>query len=449
MKLNIPSSTVQMGRYSIPRQYLSEEGYAIVPGSMLGQDNNYNFAVHPDGSLEHAIAVQTNVYAPEGSGLSGTRQDIPLSVARQQGFNIPDSYDPRSKSTYFNPNNGMQSAGAAEPYREKNNFLWDTLGPAAFFGAMAAPVAAAGFGAGPLAGATGTTQGTAAAGGTAAGTGGTAAAGGAETALGSGITTGAGGVTGITSGAAGAGGLSAAGASGALAPGFFAAETAYPVIGGAAAAGGATALGSALSGSNAATNAAAAGAGSTAAGRIIRGQGTLEDYLSVGGTLGATGLSIYGNQQTADKYDTLARDYMSLGAPSRQRYEASFDPNFDITKLPGLQGAMDVSSQSLLRQLSTQGNPYGNPGGLIEAQKYLMGNLALPALQNYRNQNAATGGFGAFSTAAPQAAGNAITAGGNMYSDIGRGLGNITNPPTSLEQILKQLKGTGSIAGLA
>jgi hypothetical protein len=161
--------------------------------------------------------------------------------------------------------------------------------------------------------------------------------------------------------------------------------------------------------------AAAAGAGGIGATKlsdVLSGNVNPLDNLTLGnlGTIGATAGSIYGNQQIADKYDALARDYMGLGAPSRARYEASFDPNFDINKLPGLKGAMDTSYQSLLMGLSTQGNPFGNPTGFTEAMKYVTGNVALPALQNYRNQNAASGGYGAFSTAAPGAAGNAINA---------------------------------------
>jgi 7-keto-8-aminopelargonate synthetase-like enzyme len=58
-----------------------------------------------------------------------------------------------------------------------------------------------------------------------------------------------------------------------------------------------------------------------------------------------------------------------------------------------------------LRRLSaTGGNPFGNPGGLIEANKQIGASLDAPWLQNYRNQNASTGGYGAFNTAAPGAA---------------------------------------------
>jgi hypothetical protein len=205
----------------------------------------------------------------------------------------------------------------------------------------------------------------------------------------------------------------------AAAPGVAGAVTGLPLT---AAAGG-TALGA-----GAAAAGAGGGVGATKLGDILSGNvspgdiasnATLGDLAHILGTGAATIGSIYGNQQIADQYQQLANQYMNLGAPSRARYEATFDPNFDINSLPGLKGAMDTSTQSILRGLSTNGNPFGNPGGLAEAMKYVTGNVALPALQNYRNQNAATGGYGAFSTAAPGAAGNAINATGNSYADLG------------------------------
>jgi hypothetical protein len=71
--------------------------------------------------------------------------------------------------------------------------------------------------------------------------------------------------------------------------------------------------------------------------------------------------SILGDTQIANANSNLAHDYMALGAPSRQRYEDSFNPNFDVSRITGLQQAMDTSYQGLLHGLSTQGNPYGKP----------------------------------------------------------------------------------------
>lgn len=209
---------------------------------------------------------------------------------------------------------------------------------------------------------------------------------------------------------------------------------------------------------------AAAGAGSAAAGtalsRLIDGTATSADLLSLGGTLGTTALGLYGADQKADALSGLvdsenaryAQNY-ATGAPSRARYEGSFAPGFDITTAdPALSGAMNTTMDTLLRRLSaTSGNPFGDPGGLAEANKYVMGNVALPALQNYRNQNASTGGYGAFNTAAgsgPNAnlAMAGINAAGSGLDAIGYGAENLFNPKTSLADLLKQFGRQGVLA---
>jgi hypothetical protein len=124
---------------------------------------------------------------------------------------------------------------------------------------------------------------------------------------------------------------------------------------------------------------------------------------AIPGAIGAYAASQQGDaiSTLGDKEDARVREFMAFGAPSRERYEASFAPGFDVAGITGLQGAMDTAGDTLLRRLSAKsGNPYGDPGGLAEVQNYITGNLALPALQNYRNQNASTGGFGAFNTTA-------------------------------------------------
>ena len=205
----------------------------------------------------------------------------------------------------------------------------------------------------------------------------------------------------------------------------------------------------------AATTAAAAGAagvGATKLGDIASGDvglgdlasnATLGDVGRIAGTGIATVGSVLAQQDIAARNEALAREYMGFGAPSRSRYEASFAPGFDITTAdPAVKAAMDTSYQSLLRGLSARdGNPFGNPGGLAEAMKYVTGNIALPATNQYRNQNAATGGFNAFSTAAPGAANNAINATGSMYSDIGTGLSELLNPRQQPRKISLNLAG--------
>lgn len=251
----------------------------------------------------------------------------------------------------------------------------------------------------------------------------TGAVGGSE--LGTGLTAGttAGGVgggnlgTGITA-AAGAAGL------GALGQGSFAGETVTPVIGGASTAAGSGLPGQAGSGAVAGSGAAAGSAIS----RILDGTASTADWTSVLGTAAATGVGIYGANEQANKLKEIADRLYATGAPSRGRYEASFDPGFTMANDPGYQGALDTTTDTLLRRASVGGNPVGNPGVLAEIAKYVTGNVALPALQNYRTQNANTGGYSSFNTAAPTTATNAVNAGANVYGDVGYGIGQATNP---------------------
>ena len=194
----------------------------------------------------------------------------------------------------------------------------------------------------------------------------------------------------------------------------------------------------------AAATAAGAGVGATKLGDILSGDVgvgdlasklTLSDLGNVAGTGIATVGSVLAQQDIAARNEALAREYMGYGAPSRTRYEASFAPGFDITQDPALKSALDASNESMLRKASINGNPAGNPGVLAEILKYATSNVALPYLQNYRNQNASTGGFGAFSTAAPGAANNAINATGSMYGDIAGGLADILNPRRQQKQV--------------
>ena len=172
---------------------------------------------------------------------------------------------------------------------------------------------------------------------------------------------------------------------------------------------------------------------------------------AIPGLLGAYAASKQADatKDLAAREDARIREFMAYGAPSRDRYEASFAPGFDIGKDPALQGAMDTTSDTLLRRLSANGgNPFGNPGGLIEANKSVLDSVALPYLQNYRKQNASTGGYGAFNTtAAGGGNSNALNLAGvgsdtNVWNALGSSASSVFNPPSSLEELLKKFKGS-------
>ena len=215
-------------------------------------------------------------------------------------------------------------------------------------------------------------------------------------------------------------------------------------LGGTAASAAASALGgsggSAGGGSLTGALGNAAGAGSVLS-RILDGTATSADWLSLGGTGLSTALGFLGSQQQTNAFKDLANKYSEYGAPSRARYEAAMSPGFDITSIPGYQGALDSTSESLLRKLSaTGGNPYGNPGGLIEANKAIVNGTAMPAYNEYARLNANTG-FGSSMNAAIPFQTAAINSDANSLNAIGSGLASLTTPKNSLQDLLKQMQG--------
>lgn len=193
----------------------------------------------------------------------------------------------------------------------------------------------------------------------------------------------------------------------------------------------------------------AAGAGGTALSRLLNGSATPSDYASLLGTLGATGLGVYSANKQADSLSALADRNFAIGAPSRDRYEGSYAPGFTMANDPGYADSLDQAMQSYLRKASTGGNALSNPGVSAEALKYVTAGTAYPALQNYRNQNAATGGYNAFNTAAPGSAQTAVGAQSGALTNLAGGISDILNPqPKSqfnLSDFINQLKlNTGS-----
>lgn len=208
-----------------------------------------------------------------------------------------------------------------------------------------------------------------------------------------------------------------------------------------AALGGAGAAGTGLTGSTAAS-------GASALSKILAGNGSADDWASLLGKAAPGLLGAYGANQQAGQLSDLANQYMGFGAPSRARYEASMTPGFDPTTIPGYAGALDSTSKAVMAKLSaTGGNPYGNPGDLIEANKAIVNGTALPAIQNYQNQNAASGGMSQLAGAVPGIAQQAIGSSGGVYSSLGAGINNAVNPPTTMADWIKMLTSSGISSG--
>ena len=185
----------------------------------------------------------------------------------------------------------------------------------------------------------------------------------------------------------------------------------------------------------------AAGASSILSKILGSGGGAGYDWASILGKLGSTALGMYGSNQQAKSLGDLATQYQNFGAPSRARYEAAMSPGFDPMSIPGYSGALDTANKSMLAQLSAQsGNPFGNPGGLIDAQKKVVSGTALPAIQQYTGQNASVG-FGAPMQAALNLQTQGVGADSNVLNALGYGLNAITNPQPSLQDLYKQMSG--------
>ena len=233
-------------------------------------------------------------------------------------------------------------------------------------------------------------------------------------ALGGGFTGGftgtAAGAPGFTGAAAGSPGLAAASGGGTLAPGFFAAESLYPVAGGLSAASVPAAL---------APNEGIFGP--TGPGT---GLGTL-------GTLGATALGVIGANNAANAYGDLSGQLREDRLPF-------LNQSVDWLNNPQayFEGPGQAALQGNLRALSIYGNPAGNPWAIETANE--------AALRDYRNAvlgfgNLGLGGQGIQA----QLGGQEINAETGAWNAVGGGIANMTNPQPTLEQLLAQIRRAG------
>jgi hypothetical protein len=247
--------------------------------------------------------------------------------------------------------------------------------------------------------------------------------------LGGGITPGAA-ATGIGAGAAGTGltaGTTASGVGGGAlgtgvtgsgtALGTFGSESLYPVLGGTAAAAGATGLGATAgsAGAGAGTTAGAA-AGGSALSRILDGSATTGDYADLLGKLGAAGLGAYGANEQSNRLRDIYNDMATKRQPFLDKSVQYMNDPASYAAGPGA-----ANLDAVLRRLSVNGNPANNPTSL--------GIATQAGLSDWRN---AVTGFGNLGLSGEDTranvATNAATAAGNVYGDIGYGLGAITAP---------------------
>lgn len=160
-------------------------------------------------------------------------------------------------------------------------------------------------------------------------------------------------------------------------------------------------------------------------------------------------IEAFSKSQQANSMADLTKQFTEYGAPSRARYESSMTPGFDVNSIPGYRSAVDDSMEATLRKLSTQGNPYGSPGALIEANKSVVRGTALPALQEYQRLNLAGGGQANLNAAVPGMAAGEIGANAGIWGGLGDAAASVFTPKTSLADLLKQMKGSGFNFALA
>jgi hypothetical protein len=170
---------------------------------------------------------------------------------------------------------------------------------------------------------------------------------------------------------------------------------------------------------------------------------TLKYFLDKAARGAPAALGAYGANQQAEAYKELSDKYMGLGAPSRDRYESSFQPGFTMASDPGYSDALAQTTKETLHQLSPGGNPAGSPNAWEQTLKDVNAKFAFPALDNYRRTNAGAGGLAALTSAAPGAASAGINADRGVYDAIGAGAADIFSPPRSLSDLLREMKRAG------
>lgn len=165
---------------------------------------------------------------------------------------------------------------------------------------------------------------------------------------------------------------------------------------------------------------------------IFTNGGSLPDYLKVAGAVGPSILGYLGASNQANAFKDAQSEYLALGAPYRGLLQNTFSPGYDISKEPGLSSALDTAFNTYMRAASagragaSKGNPFDNPGAILEGQKYLLGNVALPYLQNTRATLANAGGLGV-NQSVPFGTGG-IQAQGQGFADLGYGLRSLLDP---------------------
>jgi hypothetical protein len=229
------------------------------------------------------------------------------------------------------------------------------------------------------------------------------------------------------------------------APVGIAEEAAMLGVGAPGAAGG---IGTSVAGGTAAGAATAGGGGALVAGAggppvtpppaavgggLATALGVSPDTLRLLGIAGATGLGMYGANQQADALRGIAEQGRADRAPFLNKSLEYLNSPEAYYSGPG-----QASLNGVLRALSVKGNPFGSPTS-----------LAIATEAGMRDWRDAVTGFGNMGLSGEDARmnlqGQATGADANVLNALGYGIGQATNPPTSLEQLLRGMRG-GSLS---
>ena len=180
----------------------------------------------------------------------------------------------------------------------------------------------------------------------------------------------------------------------------------------------------------------AAGAGTAAAGtalsRIIDGTATTQDWVSVLGTAGATGLGMYSAGQRESGLEAEAARQRAERAPYLQASQGWLANPQSYLEGPG-QAAMNATLQGL----SVRGNPLGSGTSL--------GIANTAALGDWRNAVTGMGNLGlGGQNIQANLMGQAGQAGADIWGNLAGGISDIINPRRSLADLMREYKiGTG------
>ncbi len=88
------------------------------------------------------------------------------------------------------------------------------------------------------------------------------------------------------------------------------------------------------------------------------------DWLKTLGSLGAAGLGAYASNQQTNALEQQAQRYEGYGAPYRQKLSDLYKDPTSFLSSPEVRVPVDQGTSSLMRSLSTQGNPFGSGNAL-------------------------------------------------------------------------------------